>query len=120
MNWFQIFNYIPEKIKKIKYLTPTSSAPNSIKLRIFSTHQKINQREFPSGLVVRILGFHCHDQGSIPRWETEIPLAMWCGQRKKKEVTQEKSQSIEADPEMTQIIELVYKVIKICSICSRR
>ena len=71
-------------------------------------------------LVVRIPGFHCHDQGSIPSWGTEIPQAMWCGQRKKNKVTQGKSQSIETDPEMTQITELVYKVIKICSICSRR
>lgn len=70
--------------------------------------------------MVRILGFHCHDQGSVPSWETEIPQAMCRGQRGKKEVIQEKSQSIEADPEMTPIIELVYKVIKICSICSRR
>ena len=33
---------------------------------------------------------------------------------------QEKSRSIETDPEMTQIIELVYKDIKIGSIYSRR
>ena len=27
--------------------------------------KKVN-REFPGGLVVRILDFHCHDLGSIP------------------------------------------------------
>ena len=41
-------------------------------------------REFPGGLVVRILGFHCCGLGSIPSWETEIPQAMQLGQKKKK------------------------------------
>ena len=38
-------------------------------------------REFPGGLVVRILGFHCHGLGSIPSQGTEIPQAAWHGQK---------------------------------------
>lgn len=33
----------------------------------------------PSGLVVRIPGFHCHGPGSILGWGTEIPQATWHG-----------------------------------------
>ena len=39
-------------------------------------------REFPGGLVVRILGFHCRGPGSIPGWGTEIPQTVQCGQKK--------------------------------------
>ena len=35
--------------------------------------------EFPGGPVVRILGFCCHGQGSIPSQGTEIPQAAWHG-----------------------------------------
>ena len=38
--------------------------------------------EFLGGVVVRILGFHCCGQGSIPGWGTKIPQAMWSGQKK--------------------------------------
>lgn len=38
--------------------------------------------EFPDSLVVRIPGFHCHGPGSVTGWGTEIPRAMWCGQKK--------------------------------------
>ena len=37
--------------------------------------RKKKKREFPGGLVVRILGFHCHGPGSIPGQGTEIPQA---------------------------------------------
>ena len=37
-------------------------------------------REFPGGLLVRILGFHCPD--SIPDWGTGVPQAVWCGKNK--------------------------------------
>ena len=40
--------------------------------------------EFPGSLVVRILCFHCRGLGLIPGWGTEIPQAVQCGQRKKK------------------------------------
>ena len=43
--------------------------------------------EFPSGLVVRILGFHCHDPGSIPGWRTEILQAQKEKRREKKNVS---------------------------------
>ena len=33
-------------------------------------------KEFPGGLVVRILRFHCHGQGSVPDLETEVSQAM--------------------------------------------
>ena len=33
---------------------------------------KSNLREFPRGLVVRILGFHCHGPSSIPGLRTQI------------------------------------------------
>ena len=39
--------------------------------------------EFPGGLVVRVLGFHCHGPGSIiPGGVTEILQAMWHGRKK--------------------------------------
>ena len=42
--------------------------------------------EFPGDLVVRILGFHCCGLGSTPGGGTEIPQAISCGRKKKKEV----------------------------------
>ena len=47
---------------------------------------KICRREFPGGLVVRILGFHCHGLGSIPSQRTEILQAMRRGQKKKRKI----------------------------------
>ena len=41
-------------------------------------------QEFPGGLVVRILGFHCHGPGSVPGWGAEILQAMCCDLKKKK------------------------------------
>ena len=46
--------------------------------------QSEGNSEFPGGLVVRILGFHCHAQGSVPGLETEVSQAMQHGQKKKK------------------------------------
>ena len=37
-----------------------------------SSSVKGANREFPGGLLVRILGFHCFDWGSIPDQGTEI------------------------------------------------
>ena len=45
---------------------------------------KIKYREFPGGLVVRILGFHCRGLGSIPGQGTEILQAMQHGPKKEK------------------------------------
>ena len=47
-------------------------------------NKKDSQREFPGGLVVRILGFHRRGQGAIPGWGIEIPQAMWHSQKKKR------------------------------------
>ena len=44
----------------------------------------ILSREFPGGLVVRILGFHCRGLGSVPGWGTEIPQATQHSQKKKR------------------------------------
>lgn len=41
--------------------------------------------DFPSSLVVRIPDFHCHDPGSIPGPGIEIPQAMSCDHREKKQ-----------------------------------
>ena len=49
-------------------------------------------QEFPGGLVVRILGFHCCGLGSIPGWVTEIPQAS--GEAKKKKKKKKKKRSI--------------------------
>ena len=38
--------------------------------------------EFPGGLVVRILGFHCHIPGSIPAEGIKIPQAEWYSQKR--------------------------------------
>lgn len=40
-------------------------------------------KEFPGGLVVRILGFHCHSLGSILGQRTEIPQAVSMAENKK-------------------------------------
>ena len=40
-----------------------------------------NIREFPGGLVVRILGFYCCSLGSVPGERTEILQAMWHSQK---------------------------------------
>ena len=42
------------------------------------------EREFPGGLVVRILGFNCCGPGSIPCLETEVLQGAWHSQKKKK------------------------------------
>ena len=42
------------------------------------------RRDLLGGLVVRIWQFHCCGLGSVPGWETEIPKAVWHGQKKKK------------------------------------
>ena len=39
--------------------------------------------EFPGGLMVRILSFHCCDLGSVPGQGTKIPQAMQHGQKRK-------------------------------------
>ena len=46
------------------------------------------QREFPSGLGVKMWHFHCRGPGLIPGWGTKIPQAEWCGQKKKKKIVQ--------------------------------
>ena len=46
------------------------------KLKIF-----VILREFPSGLMFRILGFLCQGPGSIPGQGTKILQATWCGQK---------------------------------------
>ena len=43
----------------------------------------------PDGLVVRILGFHCHGLGSVPGGGTGIPQALCCAQNKKKDKRKE-------------------------------
>ena len=51
----------------------------------FFNHSKMLKTwEFLGNLVVRILGFHCHGQGSVPGWGTRPPQAMQCSQKKKK------------------------------------
>ena len=40
-------------------------------------------REFPGGLVVRILSFHCHGQGSVPGLERGL-TSYAAGSKKKK------------------------------------
>ena len=45
--------------------------------------RKTDLRDFPSGLVVRIRRVHGCGPGAIPGWGSEIPQAVWCGQREK-------------------------------------
>ena len=42
-----------------------------------------HNQDFPGGLVVGILGFHCCSPGSIPGWGTEILQATWWVQKNK-------------------------------------
>ena len=46
---------------------------------------KAESWEFPSGLVIRILGFHCRGLDSIPGQRSEIPEASQSDQKKKAE-----------------------------------
>ena len=64
---------------------PSLIPPNLLVPQHFFLLQAINSSlwEFPDGLVVRILGFHCRSLGSIPGWGTEIPQASWWGKKKK-------------------------------------
>ena len=45
--------------------------------------KKRKHQKFPDGLVVTILGFHCHGLASVPSWGTEIPKVMQPGQKTK-------------------------------------
>ena len=45
-------------------------------------------REFPGGLVVKILGFHCRGPSSIPGRGTEILQAAWRGKKQKQNKTE--------------------------------
>ena len=64
-----------KKKKRVIIRNNTELSPRYIKL-------KTSCREFPVGLVVRILGFHCHGLGSIFEQGTEILQAAQCGQKK--------------------------------------
>ena len=46
-------------------------------------------RDLPGGPVVRVCAFTAMGTGSVPGWGTEIPHAVWCGQRKVEGVSQE-------------------------------
>ena len=46
---------------------------------------RVSSWEFPQGLAVGILSFHCHDPSSLPRQGTEILKGTCCGQKKKNE-----------------------------------
>ena len=41
-----------------------------------------NNREFPGGLVVRILGFHCHGPSSVSDRGSEILQDLWSKRKK--------------------------------------
>ena len=57
---------------------------NIVTLKPEILHCSNNMWEFPGGLVVRILGFHCLGPGFIPGQGNEILQAMWHNQKKKK------------------------------------
>ena len=55
---------------------------NIVKLKYIYIKKRVNLGDFPDGLMVRILGFHCSGPGSIPgwgkSWEMQLPLPkMW-------------------------------------------
>ena len=41
-----------------------------------SCHQKLIQKDFPGGSVVKNLSYNAGDSGSIPDWKAKIPYAM--------------------------------------------
>ena len=71
----------------------------------------------PDGLVVRILGFHCHGLGSIPGGGTGIPQALCCAQNKKKDKRKEGKKK----RKKPRTVEVLWReqsgYIKDCSIC---
>ena len=47
--------------------------------------------EFPGGLVIRTLGFHCRGRGSIPGLGTEIPASHAAQQNKQTKQQQQQN-----------------------------
>ena len=45
----------------------------------------MENRDFPSGPVVKTLPFNAEGVGSIPSWATEVPYAMECSQKSTKQ-----------------------------------
>lgn len=56
----------------------------------YITNQRMSPEELPDGLVVRILGIHCHGPGSIPS-RGRSPQAASCARKKKKKKHQRMS-----------------------------
>ena len=68
-----------------------------------SCREQITTLEFPGGLQVRILGFHCHSPGSIPGQGTEIPQTKQC--RKNKHTHHYHSGQRKSSPELQEAID---------------
>ena len=62
----------------------TTAPPGKPTIFLIICNFKKLLREFPGGLVARILGFHWSSLGLIPGWGTEILQAVWHSQKKKK------------------------------------
>ena len=60
-----------------------SSSLSVITINVNGQNSNIKNREFPGGLVLRILGFHCHGPVSVPGQGTEIPQATQQNKQKK-------------------------------------
>ena len=66
-------------IKKFQIKDWTDINKKEVKLQVnFKIDFRWGEEGFPGGLVVRILGFHCHSASSIPGQGTEIPQAAQC------------------------------------------
>ena len=52
-------------------------------------------REFSGGLVVRILGFHCHGPGSDSGWGTEILMLLGMAKKEKKKKKKQKTKPLQ-------------------------
>ena len=80
-NFLVLTQTIPSAIvrRQIKFVHNTFHLTH----QVIELYSKLHQ-EFPGGLVVRILGFHCHGPGLYPGQATEILKAVQCGQKKKK------------------------------------
>ena len=65
---------------------PKSTGSETLKAGLSNLCFNNLSREFPGGLMVRILSFHCCGLSSTPSWGTEILLVIWYywGEKRKK------------------------------------
>ena len=79
--WYSFLKVItPKLIRKIEIWGQSTKPLNQYSSKMYQG------QELPGSPFVRTLHFHCWGLGSIPGWETKIPQATWCGQKRENQV----------------------------------